>query len=247
MSNLPRTTRGNTGGRGTRSASSAAPDLRSLAQLAAAVCLMLMASGLSTARALEAEPLDKTRLDVERLPPEALPLERDKYHVGWHVRAELGGQGFAGGIGRIAGAGPVAHVALGYELTHWFLLALDFGLGMHEGNAPPPPAASTFQTYTALAQARFTLPLGAQSALWLSADGGAGMLSGDFLQTWGFNRAGKIGLVYGGALGFDWHFLNPHHSIGLKAAGHLYPNLVARNDDERSVAIEGTAYLKYVF
>ena len=216
----------------------------------ALVCLLLTAAGVR-ARDLEPEPepepeIDTTRLDVERLPPEALPLRRDMYHVGWHVRAELGGQGFAGGIGRIASAGPVAHLALGYELSQWFLLAVDFGLGMHQSDAPPPPAASTFQTYTALAQARFSLPIGLRSALWLSADGGAGLASGDYLQSWGFKRAGKLGAVYGGALGFDWHFLNPHHSLGLKAAGHLYPNLVARND-ERSVALEGSAYLKYVF
>jgi hypothetical protein len=207
-----------------------------------------MSSGLVRAEAkpVQSEALDTTRLDVERLPPEALPLSRDMYHVGFHVRAELGGQGFAFGIGRVASAGPVAHIALGYEFTEWFLLALDFGLGMHGTDAPQPPAATAFQTYTALAQVRFTLPVALRSALWLSLDGGAGKASGDFLQAYGFTRARSIGVVYGGALGFDWHFLNPHHSIGLKAAGHLYPQLVAANH-EQSVALEGTAYLKYVF
>lgn len=193
----------------------------------------------------DTEPLDTTRLDVERLPPEALKATRDMYNVGFHVRGEVGGEGFAGGVGRISGAGPVAHIAAGYEFTPWLLLALDFGLGMHGTTAPPPPAATAFQTYTLLAQARVQLPLSLRTALWLSADGGAGMVSGDFLQAWGYERAGKIGLVYGGALGFDWHFLDPHHSIGLKAASHLYPNLDAQNG-EKSVAIEASAYLKYV-
>jgi hypothetical protein len=66
------------------------------------------------------------------------------------------------------------------------------------------------------------------------------------LQTYGYRRADRLGVVYGGALGFDWHLLNPHHSLGVKAAGHLYPQLTASND-ERSLALEGTAYLKYVF
>jgi hypothetical protein len=183
---------------------------------------------------------------VERLPAEAIAPDRALYHQGVHVRAELGGQGFVGGIGRLAAPGPVAHIALGYELTRWFLVALDFGLGMHPSSAPPPPAASSFQTYTGLVQARFGVPLSARALIWISADGGVGKVSGDFLQAWGFDRAGRIGLVYGGALGFDWHFLNPHHSIGLKAGGHLYPNLVASNG-ETSTAVEATAYLKYVF
>lgn len=207
--------------------------------------LLLMAQRVH-AREPTPEPLDTTRLDVERLPAEAIKPDRALYHQGLHVRAELGGQGFVGGVGRIASAGPVAHLAVGYDLTQWFLLALDFGLGMHGSAAPPPPAASTFQTYTALAQARIGLPIGARALIWLSADGGVGKVSGDFLQAWGFDRAGKLGLVYGGALGFDWHFLNPHHSIGLKAGGHVYPNLVASNG-ETSTAVEATAYLKYVF
>jgi hypothetical protein len=215
-----------------------------MAKLLAA--LLLLWSVPALAREPTREPLDTTRLDVERLPPEAIAPDRSLYHLGWHVRAELGGQGFVGGVGRISSPGPVAHVALGYELTHWFALALDLGLGMHPSSAPPPPAATSFQTYTGLLQARVGLPIGARALVWLSADGGVGKLSGDFLQAWGFDRAGKLGLVYGGALGFDWHFLNPHHSIGLKAAGHLYPNLVASNG-ETSTAVEATAYLKYVF
>lgn len=213
-----------------------------------ALFVMCSLLGASRARAHEPtpEPLDKTRLDVERLPAEAIEPNRALYHQGLHVRAELGGQGFVGGIGRLSAPGPVAHLALGYELTEWFLLALDFGLGMHPSSAPPPPAATSFQTYTGLLQARFGIPLSARALIWLSADGGVGKVSGDFLQAWGFERAGRIGLVYGGALGFDWHFLNPHHSIGLKAAGHLYPNLVASNG-ETSTAVEATAYLKYVF
>lgn len=210
-----------------------------------ALCLVLRATH-AFAHGPTPEPLDTTRLDVERLPAEAIAPDRALYHKGLHVRAELGGQGFVGGVGRLAAPGPVAHIALGYDLSEWFLVAVDFGLGMHASSAPPPPAASSFQMYTGLLQARFGLPLGARALIWLSADGGLGKVSGDFLQAWGFDRAGRLGLVYGGALGFDWHFLNPHHSIGLKAAGHLYPNLVASNG-ETSTAVEATAYLKYVF
>jgi hypothetical protein len=208
-------------------------------------CLLCLASSLSIAHADEEAP-DSTRLDVERLPIEAIQPTRDMYAVGWHVRAELGGQGFAGGVGRISSAGPVAHVAVGYELVSWFALAAEFGLAMHPTAAPPPPSPSAFQVYTGLLQARVQLPISTRVALWLSADGGAGMASGDFLQAYGYRRAGKIGLVYGGALGFDWHFMNPHHSIGLRAGTHLYPNLDAPAG-EKSLAIEAAAYLKYVF
>jgi hypothetical protein len=214
------------------------------------VLFFFLISGLTSARASAREPVlepvDTTRVDVERLPPEAIAPNRDLYHLGWHMRAELGGQGFVGGVGRLSAPGLVAHLALGYDLTTWFCLAAELGLAMHATAAPPPPAATSFQTYSGLLQARFGIPLGERALIWLSADGGAGLASGDFLQAFGFDRAGKIGLVYGGALGFDWHFANPHHSIGLKAGGHMYPNLVASNG-ETSTAVEATAYLKYVF
>jgi hypothetical protein len=216
---------------------------------AALVWLALaLLTGFVVARPVRAqpEPPDSTRLDVERLPPEAIAPSREMYARGFHLRAELGGQGFAGGVGRISSLGPLALIAAGYEFTRWFALAAEFGLAMHETNAPAPPAATAFQVYTALLQARLQLPISARVAIWLSADGGAGLTSGHFLQTYGYQHAGDIGLVYGGALGFDWHFFNPHHSIGLRAGGHLYPNLAAPSG-ERALAIEATAYLKYVF
>jgi hypothetical protein len=219
------------------------PDRTTLVRLS--FCLLCWTGAASVVKA-DAETPDATRLDVERLPPEAIQPTRDMYAVGFHLRAELGGQGFAGGIGRITSAGPVAHLAFGYELTSWFALAAEFGLAMHSTAAPPPPSATAFQLYTGLAQARLQLPVSTRVALWLSADGGAGFASGDFLPAWGYRRAGKIGLVYGGALGLDWHFMNPHHSIGLRTGAHLYPNLDAAGG-EKSIAIEAVAYLKYVF
>jgi hypothetical protein len=209
-----------------------------------ALCVGL--AGLSARAAAEPEPLDKTRLDVERLPVEAIAPTRDMFAVGFHLRAELGGEGFAGGIGRISRPGPFALIAAGYELTPWFGLALEFGLGMHETHAPAPPSATAFQIYTGLVQARLQLPLSTRVALWLSGDGGAGFASGDFLQAYGYRHAADIGLVYGGSLGFDWHFMNRHHSIGLRAGAHLFPELAAPNG-EKSLSIEGAAYLKYVF
>jgi hypothetical protein len=206
-------------------------------------CCALLASSRALA---DEEDLDTTRLDVERLPPEAIHITRDMYSTGLHLRAEMGGQGFAGGIGRLSTPGPMARLVVGYELASWFSIASQLGLAFHSTNAPTPPSATAFQIYTLLAQARFQANLGTRVALWISGDFGGGMVNGDFLQAFGYEDAGKIGLVYGGTLGFDWHLRNAHHSLGLVAGAHLYPNL---NDPEgeQSIGIESAAYLKYVF
>lgn len=208
--------------------------------------LTAMAASGGPALAQQAEAADSTRLDVERLPPEAIQITRDMYAVGLHVRAELGGQGFAGGVGRISRAGPLARLVVGYELSQWFALGAQLGLAFHATHAPQPPAPAAFQVYTLLAQARFQLDLGARAGLWIAGEGGAGMASGNFLQTWGYDDAGEIGLVYGGTLGFDWHLVNAHHSLGLAIGAHHFPKL-SDPSGEASVAIESAAYLKYVF
>ncbi|HKP60933.1 MAG TPA: hypothetical protein VJV78_29590 [Polyangiales bacterium] len=202
--------------------------------------------GLAPVAHAEEEEPDSTRLDVERLPPEALQITRDMYSTGLHLRAEMGGQGFAGGIGRVSAPGPMARLVLGYELTPWFAVGSQLSLAFHSTNAPTPPAATAFQLYSLLGQARFQANLGTRVALWIAGDIGAGFASGDFLQAFGFEDAGKIGLIYGGTLGFDWHLFNAHHSLGLATGAHLYPNL-KDPEGEQSIGIEGAAYLKYVF
>ncbi|HEX7479542.1 MAG TPA: hypothetical protein VF331_17185 [Polyangiales bacterium] len=212
--------------------------------LALALCVgtLLSAPG---ARAEEEAP-DSTRLDVERLPPEAIATTRDMYAVGWHVRAELGGQGLVGGAGRLVQPGPVARVGFGYEPAPFFALAALVGMGFHPTDAAPPPAATAVQLYNVLLQAKLQLALGTRSALWLAGEAGLGWASGDFLQAYGLRHAGDPGAAYGGSLGVDWHLFNAHHSLGLCASAHLLPNLNGR-DGERALALGSAAYLKYVF
>jgi hypothetical protein len=208
-------------------------------------CCGLLASAPALVRA-EEEDLDTTRLDVERLPPEAIQITRDMYSTGLYLRAEMGGQGFAGGVGRLSSPGPMARLVVGYELASWFSLSSQLGIAFHSSHAPTPPAATAFQVYTLLAQARFQANLGTRVALWLSGDAGGGLVNGDYLQAFGYDDAGNIGLVYGGSLGMDWHLMNAHHSLGLIAGAHLYPNL-KDPEGEQTIGVESAAYLKYVF
>jgi hypothetical protein len=213
--------------------------------LAALAAFTFVLAGSTVARADEEAP-DATRLDVERLPAEAIAISRDMYSVGWHVRAELGGQGLLGGAGRLTQPGPLARVGLGYELTPWFAVAGLVGLGFHPTDAPAPPSATALQFYTLLAQAKLQLAVGTRAALWLAGEAGLGWASGDFLQAFGFRKAGDLGAAYGGRVGFDWHLHNAHHSLGLSVGAHLLPNLNGL-DGEQALALDSAAYLKYVF
>jgi hypothetical protein len=115
----------------------------------------------------EPEQPDATRLDVERLPPEAISVTRDMFKLGLHVVAELGGEGLVRGAGRLSHPGPLARVGLGYDLTRYFSLGSLVGLGFHSTHAPPPPNPTTFQLYTVLVQAKLQLALSTQRAGWV--------------------------------------------------------------------------------
>lgn len=217
--------------------------LQSLAVLALLAC---MASGSARAQAPATEKPDPTRLDVERLPPEAVSVRRDMFAHGWFLQNHLGGRGFVGGLGRLSLPGLLAHVGLGYELTDWFLLSAAVELSLHQTSAPPPPSPGGFELLDALAEARFQIPLSARATPWIGLEGGVAGVPGNLLASYGVRRAGSIGLTYGASVGFDWHLLSPHYSLGLLVGARLYPNLTGL-DAERTLGVQSAAYLRYVF
>ena len=48
------------------------------------------------------EEPDATRLDAERLPPEAIHITRALYAHGFYLEGSVGARGFIGGIGRVS-------------------------------------------------------------------------------------------------------------------------------------------------
>ncbi|MDD9937465.1 MAG: hypothetical protein OXT09_27890 [Myxococcales bacterium] len=217
------------------------------AALALAAALLLWPATLAAQEAPEpkAEPVDVTRLDVERLPPEAIELSRDMFALGPMVLAHIGGRGYAGGVGRLVEPGVLATVGLGYGLASWFSLAAMFEASVHRTDAPAPPSPGTFEVLDAVLEARLTLPVSARAGLWLAGQGGLGFATSDLLQLYGVQDAGELGPLYGGSLGFDWHMLSRHHSLGVLAGARLQPNLDAI--DEQTLAIHAAAYLQYSF
>ncbi len=191
------------------------------------------------------EEVDSTRLDVARLPPEAVEITRDLYARGFFAEAQLGALGFLGDLGDVSKPGPRLAVSFGYEFTTWLSVLLQLDASFHDTKQRPPPSRTTYEMLGAAAGLRLSVPLTARAALW--ADGVAGVVwtGGDVLRGLGFHKAaGFATLAYGGELGFDWHVYARHHSIGVLAGGRLFPDLVR---DGYSIGLYGCAYLRYVF
>lgn len=193
---------------------------------------------------IEQEQVDSTRLDVARLPPEAIEVTRELYARGLFVEAQLGALGFVGDLGAVSKAGPRLAVDVGYEFTGWLSALLQLDASFHDTQNRPPPSHTVYEMLGASAGVRFTVPFNARAAIW--ADGLVGIVwtGGDVLHALGFHDSVKPSIAYGGELGFDWHVLARHHSLGVLAGGRMYPALVREG---YSLGIYGSAYLRYVF
>lgn len=190
------------------------------------------------------EEVDSTRLDVARLPPEAIEVTRDLYARGLFAEAQLGAIGFLGDLGDVSNPGPRLSVAFGYEFTVWLSVLVELDASFHDTKQRPPPSQTMYEMLGATAGLRLTAPLGPRAALWLDGLAGIVWTGGDVLRGLGFLEATSASLAYGGELGFDWHLFARHHSIGLLAGSRVFPELVR---DAYSIGVYGSAYLHYVF
>ncbi|MEM9073720.1 MAG: hypothetical protein AAGE52_34840 [Myxococcota bacterium] len=192
------------------------------------------------------EEPDPTRLDVERLPPEAIEITRDLYSHGFFLEAYIGTRTFVGGVGDLSNTGPFAHIGFGYELTRWLWIGGAVEGSMHRTDAPSPPSPTVFEVLNFLAEVRFQLNMTARAALWLGGEFGIGFATGEVLRAYGLQDADNVGLVYGGQLGLDWHMRNRHHSIGIVGGARVFPNLEGI-DGSVAIGVHASLYLRYVF
>ncbi len=217
-----------------------------------ALAMTLIAPELAAAQEGEEETVateepDATRLDVERLPPEAIRVTRELYAHGFFVEAQLGARGFVNGIGDYANVGPWASVGIGYEIVDFLHVILSAEGSMHETSAPPPPAKTVFELVGGTASVRLQANLTEWFAMFLTGQFGVLVATTDILGLYGFQSASTIGITSGGEAGMDFHFRSRHHSIGLLGGVRHYPSLEAPGGSSPALGVHGSAYLRYVF
>lgn len=190
------------------------------------------------------EAVDTTRLDVDRLPPEALTPSRKLYSRGFFVEAQLGGMTFAGDVRAVSRGGPRFAIALGYDLARWFAWVLQAEGSLHQTSNSPPPAHSSFELVLGTIGARFSIPIDARNALSITPLFGVAFVTRDVLRGLDFRDSFKPGVSYGGELGYDFHLPSRHHSLGILAGARQFPSL---QRDGFTLGIHASAYLRYVF
>lgn len=190
------------------------------------------------------EEPDRTRLDVERLPPEAIPITRSLYAHGLYIEGVIGGRGFIGGVGRVSSPGPMLAIRVGYEILDWLWIGAIAEGSMHQTATPPPPGRQVFELMGAMGDVRAQINPTAELALWLAGQVGFMVASTDVLGLYGQPNASTVSIAYGGELGIDAHFHARHLSIGLLGGTRLCPALDRGSDV--AIGVHGAAYIRYV-
>lgn len=215
---------------------------------ATALVLVLSSGWIAQPAVAQTQPSeepDVTRLDVERLPPEVVPVSRDLFARGFFFEASLGGIGFTGGLEGLASVGPWLSIGLGLELFRYFAIRVAVETSTHAFIGPPPPDSGFIELFGATAQARLQIPLGARFAVWLAGEGGVVTAMPDLLETYGLEDSTSITPQFGGMMGFDFHHLHRHLSIGLQGGGRLMPGF-EDYQGRTTIAVMGALYMRYV-
>lgn len=191
------------------------------------------------------EDPDATRLDVERLPPEAIQVTRALYAHGFFLETAVGGRGWIGGIGRVSSPGPYASLGFGYELFDWLFVRALGELSLHETAAPAPPDTTVFEVISALGEVKLQASPTAELGLWLAGQIGISAATTGVLRLYGLQSATDVGLMWGAEIGVDAHFHSRHFSLGLSGGVRGAPSFDAFGD--LALGVQGAAYLRYVF
>lgn len=200
--------------------------------------------GLSRDASME-EP-DRTRLDVERLPPEAIRITRELYAHGIYVEGSIGGAGFLSqGVGRYLDPGPMLALRVGGELLDWLWVGALLEGSLHNTRAPAPPARTVVELLGASLDVRLQANPTPELALWLGGQAGLVVAANDVLSLYGQSALSSIGFMYGGDVGADFHFHARHLSLGIYGGARFSPSF--DRPGELGVGVHGAASIRYVF
>ncbi len=163
-----------------------------------------------------------------------------KFARGLYTEGEVGAVAFFGRAGEDVSPGFAVGARLGYDLTRWLAIQGHVLGSTHQIAGNNVLAGQLLQTYQATVEGKLTYRFSQTS---LFAEGGAGIerLSTNALYVLGVEPQYRVGLLFGGGGGVDYHSLSRHFSVGVRADFELLREL--RSSQE----LMASTYLRYTF
>jgi hypothetical protein len=161
-----------------------------------------------------------------------------KFSRGFFAEGDLGAAFFLGKMGEVAPPGPHFGLRIGYDLFRWLAAYAHVSGVTVDADVPAPYDHQSFQVFVYTAEVRAQLQL-RRIGLYAAAGGGVAQLSNNLLDVAGVAQHHRLSGTVAGGLGFDFHTLNRHYSVGLAADYLWLPQW------SESHAISVAAYLRY--
>ena len=198
-----------------------------------------LALPILTLAAVVAAPA-RARAQVTSEPSAAIFPDPSKFARGIYTEGEVGGVAFFGPAGGKIAPGFGLGFRAGYDLNRFVAVQLH-GLGStHQTTFPGMPQDDQIlQVYQGTAELKATYRF-VQTSIFIEGGIGAARLSSNILATVNLTKW-RTGLTAGGSLGFDYHSLSRHFSLGLRAGTFWL------RDIGGSLDLIAVAYLRYTF
>lgn len=196
--------------------------------------------------ALEGE--GKPESILPQAPLEAPPPPPHKR--GLVLEGSMGALGFAGKFQNVAPPAVWMHITLGYEFFKVLMPFISGELAFTDTSAASDPSKNrAFPIYGFGGGVRFTIPIGSRVGIFVQGDIGA--MEADItkyaLANLGYANAEKLGLYYGGKLGFEWYQINRHMGLGLQGGARLLSGFARTVGSDTPVGWDAAATIRYTF
>jgi len=163
-----------------------------------------------------------------------------KFARGLYTEGEVGAVAFFGRAGQDVSPGFSVGARLGYDFSNWLAVQGHVLGSTHQIAGHNVLAGQLLQTYQSTLEAKLTYRF-SQTSLFVEGGGGIERLSTNALYVLGVEPRYRVGLLFGGGGGIDYHSLSRHFSIGVRGDFEVLHQLTSSQE------LMASTYLRYTF
>jgi hypothetical protein len=197
---------------------------------------------------LDSRAMPKSQSDSSADDTEAAPPPPPRKH-GFVLESSIGVLGQMGHLKNVTPSAPWFGLRFGFEPLRWLMVFAETDLSIASTSyAHPPPPPRSFVFWNFGAGFRLTVKPNDRIGLYLQGSLGAGRVSEDVLEIYGYPHAEELGVYQSAELGFEWYQVNPHLALALHGGVRNYPRVLKRDfDSQPPLAWLSGLALRYTF
>jgi hypothetical protein len=168
---------------------------------------------------------------------------------GFVVETGIGALGHLGPLKNISPVSPWFHLQFGFEPLSFLMLFAESDLVFSNTSyANPPPQPRAYTMYGFGGGLRITVKPTDRFGIYVQGSAGGARVDEDVLFAYGYQKADRWGLYFGGDLGLEWYQVSRHLALAIHGGVKDYNAFLKRQlSNQTALAWTGGASLRYVF